>query len=136
MTDAMIVEAIRSIKLNQAENAATAQNVAAPQAVASPDAVARFEAAMGVERPSETAKVDGIPFADQISEAWRSAQATNQELLHRITALSELGAKEGCSSGALLELQYQVASLSFQQEVVGKVADKSSNAVQTLIKNQ
>jgi type III secretion system YscI/HrpB-like protein len=29
-----------------------------------------------------------------------------------------------------------VANLSFQQEVVAKVADKASQAVQTLIKNQ
>ncbi len=136
MTDAMIVEAIRSIKLNQAENAPGVQGAAAPQAVASPDAVARFEAAMGVQKTSEVGKVDGIPFAEQISEAWRVAQTTHQELLHRTITLNELSTKEGFSSAELLELQYEVASLSFQQEVVAKVADKSSNAVQTLIKNQ
>ena len=36
----------------------------------------------------------------------------------------------------LTELQYEVHNLAFQQEVVAKVADKSSNAIQTLIKNQ
>ncbi|MBQ7651196.1 MAG: hypothetical protein IJS15_09565 [Victivallales bacterium] len=135
MTDAMIVEAIRSIKMNQADNA-TGVQASAPQAVASPDAVARFDAAMKADGPSEAAKVNGIPFAEQVSELWRSTQTTNQELVHRIRALSELNGKEGFTSEALLELQYEVASLAFQQEVVAKVADKSSNEVQTLIKNQ
>ena len=42
----------------------------------------------------------------------------------------------GPSAGDLVELQYEVMNLSFQQEVVTKVADKSSNAIQTLVKNQ
>ena len=45
MKEAMMVEAIRSIKLNQTPKAGGFQT-AAPQAVASPDAVARFEAVM------------------------------------------------------------------------------------------
>ena len=136
MTDPMIVEAIRSIKLNQAENAAGVQGATAPQAVASPDAVARFEAAMGVEKTNGTSLVNGVPFAEQVTSLWRSTQASNQDHIHRIKALSELNGSIGFSSADLLELQYEVASLSFQQEVVTKVADKSSNAVQTLIKNQ
>ena len=36
----------------------------------------------------------------------------------------------------MLELQYEVINLSFQQQVVTKVAEKSSTAVQTLVKNQ
>ena len=136
MTDPMIVEAIRSIKLNQAENVAGVQETAAPQAVASPEAVAHFEAAMGVDKTNETPFANGIPFAEQVSSLWRSTQASNQDHIHRIKALSELNGSTGFSSVDLLELQYEVASLSFQQEVVAKVADKSSNAVQTLIKNQ
>ena len=42
----------------------------------------------------------------------------------------------GPSSRELVELQYEVMNLSFQQEVVTKVADKASTAIQTLIKNQ
>ena len=42
----------------------------------------------------------------------------------------------GPSSAELVELQYEVMNLSFQQEVVAKVADKTSSAVQTLVKNQ
>ena len=36
----------------------------------------------------------------------------------------------------MLELQYEVMNLSFQQQVVTKVAEKSATAIQTLVKNQ
>jgi len=135
MTDDLMVEAIRSVTLNQPEKVGV-QDAAAPQAVASPGAVERFEAVMEVDKASETGVVNGIPFAEQVASLWRSTQASNQEYVHRIKALSELNASQGFTSADLLRLQYDVASLSFQQEVVAKVADKSSNAVQTLIKNQ
>ena len=77
-----------------------------------------------------------IPFASQVSAAWRSAQVNNQGMLHRIRALSELRNRHSLSAAEMVELQYEVMNLSFQQEVVTKVADKTSNAVQTLIKNQ
>jgi type III secretion system YscI/HrpB-like protein len=57
-------------------------------------------------------------------------------MLHRIRALSELQGRHSLSAAELVELQYEVMNLSFQQEVVTKIADKSSTAVQTLIKNQ
>ena len=40
------------------------------------------------------------------------------------------------AAGNLIELQYEVMNLAFQQEVVTKVADKASTAIQTLVKNQ
>ncbi|MBP5641134.1 MAG: hypothetical protein J6X55_16755 [Victivallales bacterium] len=135
MADEMIVEAIRSVKMNEPD-ATMAAPAGAVAPVANPDSVARFQAAMAATPVEKIGRIDDIPFAAQVSATWRSAQADNQEMLHRIRALSEMSAKGGTYSGALLELQYEVASLSFQQEVVAKVADKSSNAVQTLIKNQ
>ena len=97
------------------------------------DAVARFQAAMGVQ---EVKGPDPIPFASEASAAWRSAQVNNQGILHRIRALTQLEKMHGPSAGDLVELHYEVMNLSFQQEVVTKVADKSSNAIQTLVKNQ
>jgi hypothetical protein len=47
-----------------------------------------------------------------------------------------MSATHALSGPEMIELQYEVANLAFQQEVVTKVADKSSNAIQTLIKNQ
>ncbi|MBQ6473630.1 MAG: hypothetical protein IJJ33_16710 [Victivallales bacterium] len=135
MTDSMIVEAIRSVRgVSPTSAADTPAGAAAP--VASPESVARFQAAMAAP-VEETAAVESIPFVDQASRVWHSAQENRQGLLHRIRALSAMNAAPGGPSAAsLMELQYEVANLSFQQEVVTKVADKTSNAVQTLIKNQ
>ena len=126
MNEAMIVEAVRAAR--PATDVA-AQAPSAPQSVANPSAVARFQAAMGVDGPSEA---DPIPFASEATAVWRSAQVNNQG----IHALSEMSASRALAAPELIELQYEVMNLSFQQEVVTKVADKSSNAIQTLIKNQ
>ena len=133
MTEAMIVEAVRAAQANSAADPAAAGAAGAVSASADPAAVARFQAAMGV---GSTEAVDPIPFASEASAAWRSAQVNNQGILHRIRALSQLGRMHGPSSAELVELQYEVMNLTFQQEVVTKVADKSSNAIQTLVKNQ
>ena len=132
MTESMIVEAVRAAGGPQASTSAQyAANASAP--VADPSAVSRFEAVMGVQG---TTAIDPIPFASEVSAAWRSAHANNQGILHRIRALSQLDRMHGPASGELVELQYEVMNLSFQQEVVAKVADKTSNAIQTLVKNQ
>ena len=132
MTESMIVEAVRAA--GGPQMAATDPGmVNASVPVADPSAVSRFNAAMGVQ---ETTAADPVPFASEVSAAWRSAQVNNQGILHRIRALSQLGRMHGPASGELVELQYEVMNLSFQQEVVTKVADKTSNAVQTLVKNQ
>ena len=135
MTESMIVEAVRAA--GGAQLAATdPAAIGAATPVADPDAVARFQAAMGVGGPQSPADVDPIPFASEVSASWRSAQVNNQGILHRIRALSQLERMHGPSAGNLVELQYEVMNLSFQQEVVTKVADKSANAIQTLVKNQ
>lgn len=132
MTESMIVEAVRAAGGPQAAASGQyAANASAP--VADPSAVSRFEAAMGVQG---TTAIDPIPFASEVSAAWRSAHVNNQGILHRIRALSQLERMHGPASGELVELQYEVMNLSFQQEVVAKVADKTSNAIQTLVKNQ
>ena len=128
MTESMIVEAVRSVSAQT--NAAAATSATAGVSAADPASVARFQAAMGTQSP------DPIPFASEASAAWRSAQANNQGILHRIRALSHLERPGGVTAGELVELQYEVMNLAFQQEVVTKVADKSSAAIQTLVKNQ
>lgn len=130
MNEAMIVEAVRGAT---AAPSAAQMDVAGPAAVADPSSVARFQAAMGVDGPRE---IDPIPFVSEVAASWRSAQINNQGILHRIRALSQLRVEHSVSAPEMIELQYEVANLSFQQEVVTKVADKTSNAIQTLIKNQ
>ncbi len=133
MTESMIVEAIRAAQPSAAVDPAALGAANAVQGAADPGAVARFQAAMGVQEPEGP---DPIPFASEASAAWRNAQVNNQGILHRIRALARLDRMHGPSAGELVELQYEVANLAFQQEVVSKVADKSSNAIQTLVKNQ
>ncbi|MBP5300766.1 MAG: hypothetical protein J6Y80_05110 [Victivallales bacterium] len=132
MNEGMIVEAIRSVRMTPAQETIA---MADGTRVTSPAAVERFQAAMAADAPEATTKVPAVPFAAEVSSVWRHAQVDHQEMLHRIRALSEMG-QHGTSAVAMLELQYEVSNLAFQQEVVSKVADKSSNAVQSLIKNQ
>ena len=136
MTEAMIVEAVRAAQSGAAADPVTVGAAGASSAVPDPAVVERFQAAMGTTDVNSAEAVDPIPFASEASAAWRSAQANNQGILHRIRALSQLEKMHGPSAGELVELQYEVMNLAFQQEVVTKVADKSSNAIQTLIKNQ
>lgn len=132
MTEQMIVEAVRAAGAGgiQPDPAQGAQGVAK---TADPAAIERFEAAMGVNAPQAA---DPVPFASEAAAAWRGAMENNQGILHRIRALAELGQMHGPSMAQLTELQYEIANLAFQQEVVAKVADKSSSAIQTLVRNQ
>ena len=127
MTEAMIIEAVASARVRGMDPAMAAGGV---NAVPDPNAVAAFQAAMAPEPVAE------IPFADSAARSWQMAHDNNQGIIHRIRALSEMSAERALSAPELYELQYEVANLSFQQEVVAKVADKASQAVQTLIKNQ
>ena len=133
--ETLAVEAIRASQSATAAQAASGGSGSSPDSMAPPSAsaVSRLQAAMAADAPQGAS---AVPFASQLSAAWRSAQANNQGMLHRIRALSELQGQHSLSAAELVELQYEVMNLSFQQEVVTKIADKASNAVQTLIKNQ
>ena len=136
--ETLAIEAIRASQSATSAQAAAMSRSADVSAAASPSAVSKFEAAMAANAPSSVSRSadSSVPFASQVSAVWRSAQANNQGMLHRIKALTALRDGHAPSSANLVELQYEVMNLSFQQEVVTKVADKASNAVQTLIKNQ
>ena len=127
MTEAMIIEAVSSARAAGVDPAMSAGQV---QSAPDPDAVAKFQAAMAPEPVVE------VPFADSAARSWQMAHDNNQGIIHRIRALSELSSERALSAPEMFELQYEVANLAFQQEVVAKVADKASQAVQTLIKNQ
>lgn len=124
MTEMAIIEAIRAAGTETRPDFSGA----VPQTIDA-QAVARFEQAMDVKAPTE------IPFASQVSEVWQTAQDNHQGILHRIKALTELQQMHGPSAAELSELQYEVANLSFQMEVVTNVAKKASDAVSTLVKN-
>ena len=125
MTEQMMVEAVRAV--GEPASQLSAEEAQSVSGVADLSAVSRFQAAMDV---------DPVPLASEVSAVWRTAQVNNQGLLHRIRALTDLRNTHSPSMPNMIELQYEVMNLTFQQEVVTKVADKASNAVQTLIKNQ
>jgi len=125
MTEEMIVEAVRA-----AAGVVGVGAVQAPQAVADPQAVEAFQRAMAPEGPS------AVPFASQVAETWRAAQDSQQEILHRMSALSDLSKLGNASLSELSMLQYEVMNYAFQQELVTSIAKKASDGVTTLIKNQ
>ena len=128
MLEAAAIEAVRAAQAPQ--SVAYLNELLSANKAADVDAVKAFQAAMGAGGP------DPIPFAQQISTTWRVAQDMNQGIMHRIHALTE--AKRLGNSPSVLqmtELQYEVANLSFQQEVVTNVAKKASTAIETLVKN-
>jgi len=124
MTETAIVEAVRA-----AGTAMDAQNAMQAAKAADPAAVERFQAAMTPQAPSD------IPFAAQVASTFKTAEANYQGILHRIKALTELRGLHGASAADMTALQYEVANLSFQQEVVTNIAKKASDAVSTLVKN-
>ena len=76
-----------------------------------------------------------VPFLDRVSEAFVLSQDTAQGITARLESLSR-GAGDGMMSAAeLMELQYQTAYLKFHLDLVSKVVDRGSQAVQTLVKN-
>lgn len=129
MTEAMIVEAVRAAGTSPATQAAAAQTAQAATAAADPDAVARFEAALAPQ------PVADIPFASQVAASFDAAQGNYQQILHRIHALTSMSKTHALSAAEMSELQYEVANLAFQQEIVTNLAKKASDAVSTLVKN-
>ena len=127
MMEMAMVEAVRAAQASQSVSYLNER--LAVEKVADPEAVARFAEAMAPSGP------DPVPFASQVAETWKAAHDNNQGILHRMKALSELDRVRGPSLAQLMELQYEVANLAFQQEVVTGVAKKASTAIETLVKN-
>ena len=127
MVEVASIEAVRAVQAPQSVAYLNEQMNA--NKVADPEAVAAFEEAMDPQGP------DPIPFAQQVSEAWRSAQDVRSEKLKRIEALVNESPDTGRSADAMLRLQYELINFGFQQEVVSDIAKKASTAIETLIKN-
>ena len=125
MTDTMLLAAVESAK--PAAALSMANGVAAAE---DPEAVMRFARALNGACGEEP------PFLGRLAHAWSDAYGNHQGIIHRMKALSELGQMSSPSLAQLTELQYEVHNLAFQQEVVAKVADKISQRIQTLVKNQ
>lgn len=127
MLEVASIEAVRAVQAPQSVAYLNEQMNA--NRVADPEAVAAFEEAMSPQGP------DPIPFAQQVSEAWHSAQDVRSEKLKRIESLINMNPDEGRSADVMLRLQYELINFGFQQEVVSDIAKKASTAIETLIKN-
>lgn len=80
--------------------------------------------------------VSDIPFASRVERSFRLAevqQFTTYERLHGLISKSE---DSILSVSELMTLQFEAANLALQQELVAKVVDRGSQAIQTLFKNQ
>ena len=124
-----IIEAIQATQRAQGANALQAASAAAVQPTADPAAVEKFQAAM-VASP-----VQSVPLTEQIAATWKSTQQAHQNMLHRITALNQYSREKSPTLLELAELQYDIGTLLYHQEMTSNVAKKASDAVQTLIKN-
>ena len=134
-----IVEAIQAAMKASATQAAETVQVAQP-----PDAalVEKFNEIMAtanirpenqiVQAPTPTR----VPFADRVGEAFHAAEARQFETYGKLRELVDVSKTRTMSLTELMELQYQVANLSIQQELVAKVIDRGSQAIQTLFENQ
>ena len=85
-----------------------------------------------VQEPTPTR----VPFADRVGEAFHAAEARQFETYGKLRELVDVSKTRTMSLTELMEMQYQVANLSIQQELVAKVIDRGSQAIQTLFKNQ
>ena len=134
-----IVEAIQAAMKASATQAAETVQVANPPDAA---AVEKFNEIMAtadirpenqiVQEPTPTR----VPFADRVGEAFHAAEARQFETYGKLRELVDVSKTRTLSLTELMELQYQVANLSIQQELVAKVIDRGSQAIQTLFKNQ
>ncbi|GEM_PF-6400657 len=116
-----------------------------PAPVADSSAVAKFQAAMAanaVAPASEIPAAEGVstvkePFMGTMGDAFKTAEMQNRQMYRNMESLiAAAGTNGGMTPADVMALQYQVQNLTFQQEVVTKVVDKVSNAIQTLVKNQ
>jgi type III secretion system YscI/HrpB-like protein len=140
---------IQQIVQQIAEQAAEKQGGPKPDAAGADD-VARFENALGDQTAgqslpgTETAhEVSGTPkvgeptgLGDAILNGMERAKANHAGKVNTINRLLEKSGAEPMSVQDAMRLQFELMQLNIQQEITTKTADKSSQGVQTLFKNQ
>ncbi len=145
-----MTDAISQIGQRIAEEAATQGQEAQGTQVQSPDEkdVAQFERAMGtqqadaVDPSAETPQVEEARSAkeaapgDQILQGIEKIRESHEAHVNNINEILESKGNEPLSVQEALTLQYELIQLNFQQELTSKGADKSSQAVQSVLRNQ
>lgn len=134
-----IVEAIQAAMKASETKAAEAVQVAKPPDTATVEKFNEIMATADIRPENQIVKEPTptrVPFADRVGEAFHAAEARQFETYGKLNRLVDISKTRTLSLTELMELQYQVANLSIQQELVAKVIDRGSQAIQTLFKNQ
>ncbi|MCA8998284.1 MAG: hypothetical protein KDA80_14895 [Planctomycetaceae bacterium] len=148
MVDPLGNEAARRM-IDAAQQAGAEQSAPQPDATPAIDgeAQAEFEAAMngqkadradaksGPDAVSETQPSD-MSLGDAILQGLEQAKASHDQHMDRIAAELSVDGDQEMTVQDALRLQFEVMQLQLEQEVAAKVADKTSQGVQTLFRNQ
>jgi type III secretion system YscI/HrpB-like protein len=132
-----------------AEEAAETEGPAKPEAPAAED-VSQFEAAMqgetgrqavsGADAPPEVTRASKVEepqsLGDAILQGMEKAKEGHTDQVDRINALLDKSGDAPMTVQDAMKLQFELMQLNLQQEVTTKTADKTSQGVQTLFKNQ
>lgn len=132
-----------------AEEAAQTEGAAKPAEPVAED-VNRFEAAMQGETGQQGVSAAGGPvevqqaqkvegpknLGDAILEGMERVKESHTGQVDKINQLLEKSGAEPMSVQDAMRLQFELMQLNLQQEVTTKAADKTSQGVQTLFKNQ
>jgi len=62
--------------------------------------------------------------------------ASYQQKVDAVNTTISSGGAEGMTSADIMQLQFELAQMSMMQDLTAKVADKTSQGIQTLFKNQ
>jgi type III secretion system YscI/HrpB-like protein len=135
-------EAAYNQSSSQAE-ASAAANVAASPNPASGQ-IQQMKASEASIRPTETSGAetagpkpsDEFQPGDRVLECMRNMSQNFSETMQSISSRLSAAGDSGVSVQDMLRIQMELSKVTLQQDLTTKVADKASNAIQTLHRNQ
>jgi type III secretion system YscI/HrpB-like protein len=113
-------------------------------------AVNKFQEAMNggaVDNINQTQNVNEVSQPDNIEptektmgdsllEGMEKSRTSYEDRLHNINEIINKTSGETMTPQEMMKMQFELMELNLQQDLTSKVADKSSQGVQTLFKNQ
>lgn len=81
-------------------------------------------------------QTDEMSLGDAIIRSMQGLQNSHEAQVGKVNELVSVKDDEAFTFQTGMELQFEIMQLNLQQDVTTKVADKSSQSVQTLFKNQ
>jgi len=118
--------------LSPAAPAPAAEDVARFEGLLAPGA----EAAPPPAAPPAAAVERGGGLGDLVLAGIDRMSVGYQQRVDAVSATISSGGADGLSSQDIMRLQFELAQMTLMQDLTAKVADKTSQGVQTLFKNQ